>query len=99
MSEYSFELPSYFDDDAITIEAKGYFGPVCVVGESQSYQLFFYDQARLRQEASDALDSAACFVEPGLVVLKAVTRVQIESAIEYLASRSFRDLIVNTIGT
>jgi hypothetical protein len=92
MTEYTFQLPAYFDGDAAEIEEKGYFGPVPVAAAGHVFQLFFYDPSRLRQEVSDSLESAPCFTEPGLVVLAAVTRSNIESALEYLASRSFRDL-------
>jgi hypothetical protein len=84
MTKYTFELPGYFDDDAAEIEAKGYFGPVSVVSSDDVFKLYFYDAVRLQQEISDALRSAPYFAEPGLVVVTAVTRAQIESAIEYL---------------
>lgn len=92
MSSYQFELPAYFADDAFEIEAKGYFGPLLIRSGARTYSVSFYDEARLRQETSDALAAGPCFAEPNLVVLKSVTKELIEAAIEHLASKSFRDL-------
>jgi hypothetical protein len=90
---YVIHFPDYFDDYAGEIEAKGYFADVIVESAGLRYNPVFYDPIRFEQEYKDHLASGArAFSEPNIVVVGAVTRQQIEAAIEELSQRSFHAL-------
>lgn len=94
---YTITFPDYFDDYAAEIEAKGYFADVIVDADGLQYKPVFYDTVRFRQEYEDHLASgAAAFAEPNVVVVRAVTRDQVEAAVAELARTRFAVLTPET---
>ena len=90
MTDYRLVLPDHFDEDAATVEAKGWFaGATLTLSDGRSYSLSFYDPVRLSQEIADELDRTGFFAEPNLIVVKTVTREQIEQAVTQLSQANF----------
>jgi len=80
VTENSLQLPDEFDQFASEVEAKGWFGEASLNLRGKKYRLNFYDARRLRQEISDSIGRGKAFFEPNLVVIKSLTRAQMESA-------------------
>jgi hypothetical protein len=83
-SIYSLTFPQGFDDYASEVEAKGWFAEATLSFRGRQYRLSFYDAARLRQEIESEFQRGSIFFEPNLVVLPAVTRQNMEKAIDTL---------------
>ncbi|MGV8991377.1 MAG: hypothetical protein ACOH1Q_08255 [Thiobacillus sp.] len=84
MSSFSFALPSDFTDYEWEVAAKGYFSEARMTVSGKLYRLNFYDAVRLSQEISSDLDSSGVFFEPNLVIVRSVTRSDMERAAELL---------------
>lgn len=84
MSIVSFVLPSDFADYEWEVTAKGWFSEVRITIDGKRYRLNFYDAVRLGQEIESALDCGGIFFEPNLVIVRSVTRVDMERAVEQL---------------
>ncbi len=84
--EYGFD-----ERDQYEAEARGYRSHVWAeLDDGSRHPLTFYDVTRLSQTLEDERSSGRLFVaEPGLVVLPAVTRVNMEDAARTLASEGF----------
>jgi len=78
------ELPSDFDDYGWEVEAKGWFSGARIIASDTRYPINFYDQARLSQQIQDEVAAGQIFFEPNLVVIRAVTRTNMENAAEEL---------------
>jgi hypothetical protein len=92
-NSYTITFPDYFDDVAGEIEAKGYFPDLTVVSEGRLYKPVFYDTVRIQQEFEDHLAAgAAAFAEQNLVVVRVVTRSELEAAVAELARTGFQAL-------
>jgi hypothetical protein len=78
------ELPVDFEDYGWEVEAKGCFSEARIIATGTRYRVNFFDQARLNQEIQDELARGQIFFQSNLVVLRAVTRANMESAAEEL---------------
>lgn len=78
------ELPADFEEHGSEVEAKGWFSEARVIASGARYRINFYDQARLNQQIQGELARGQIFFEPNLVVVRAVTRANMESAAEEL---------------
>ena len=81
---YKLQFPSDFEDYAWEVEYKGWFNDVILEFKGKSYKLKFYDPVRLAQYIDDELKSNSLFYEENLLVVKLVTRVNIENAVKLL---------------
>ena len=79
-------FPDDFDDFAWEVEAKGWISGVVVEFDGKSFHLCFYDVARLTQDIDHALGINAAFIEKNVVVIRSVTRAEIERAVQFIAS-------------
>ncbi|WP_271566804.1 hypothetical protein [Bradyrhizobium sp. CCBAU 11386] len=78
------ELPADFEDYGWEVEAKGWFSEARLIASGACYRINFYDPARLAQEIQDELARGRLFFEPNLIIVRAVTRAQMEIAAEEL---------------
>jgi hypothetical protein len=84
ISNYSFVLPSDFLEYEWEVTAKGYFSEALLTVAEKQYRLNFYDATRIGQEISSELENGNVFFEPNLVVVRSVTRTEMEQAAEQL---------------
>lgn len=84
MSDWMLNLPDDFDDYEWEWIAKGCFSGARVEIGGKVYFLNFYDIGRLGQEMEDALARDAVFVEKNLVVIRSVTRAEMEKAVDFI---------------
>jgi hypothetical protein len=84
MSSYSLALPLNFSDYEWEVTAKGCFSGARMTVSGKEYRLNFYDAARLGQEVESALENGGMFFEPNLVIVRSVTRAEMERAVEQL---------------
>lgn len=84
MRSWYLELPADFDDYCWEVEAKGWFSGARIIASDIRYSINFYDQARLSQQIQDEVPAGQIFFEPNLVVIRAVTRTNMENAAEEL---------------
>jgi acyl dehydratase len=82
---FSFDLPADFTDRELEWEAKGYYSNARMIVSGRHYRLSFYDPVRLGQEIQSEVERGSIFFEPNLVVVKSVTRADMERAAEFLA--------------
>jgi hypothetical protein len=79
--EYEIVFPEGFDGVEWEAEAKGWLQGVTVVIGARRYRVTFYDPTRLAQDIEEELRSKAVFLEANVLVVPAVTRVEMEKAI------------------
>ena len=84
MTDYSLIFPAEFDDYASEVESKGWFSDVRLNFRGRRYGLTFYDPVRLGQEIEGEHQRGDVFFEPNLVVVRSVTRQNMEKAVEIL---------------
>lgn len=84
MSSYSFDLPLDFADYEWEVTAKGFFSGARMTVAGKQYRLNFYDAVRLGQEIESELENGSVFFEPNLVIVRSVTKVEIERAAAHL---------------
>ncbi|MGY3449863.1 hypothetical protein [Bradyrhizobium sp. USDA 4353] len=87
MQEFALMFPPDFADYEWEVTVKGHFSQAKLVVDGRSYSLSFFDPARLAQEIQDELSRGEIFLEPNLVVISSLTRVEIERAVELLMTR------------
>ena len=80
MSSCSFALPSDFADYEWEVTAKGCFSEARITVPGKQYRLNFYDAARLGPEIESELENGDAFFEPDLVIVRSVTRTEMERA-------------------
>ncbi|SEK81452.1 hypothetical protein SAMN05216359_103187 [Roseateles sp. YR242] len=85
MSSHSLTLPSDFADYEWEVAAKGWFSEALITVAEKQYRLNFYDSTRLGQEIESELENGRVFFEPNLVIVRSVTRAEMERAAEQLA--------------
>ena len=85
MTDFSFVLPADFDDYAWEVEAKGCFAETMMTVAGKRFRLNFYDPVRLSQEIESELERGAAFFEPNLVIVRSVTKSDMQQAAEMLA--------------
>jgi hypothetical protein len=81
MTEHRVEFPEGFEGYAWEVEAKGWFQGAVAIIDGRRYLLTFYDPTRLSQDIKEELSQGAGFFEPNLIVVRSVTRAQIESSV------------------
>lgn len=84
MGSSCLELPADFEDYGWEVEVKGWFSEARVIASGVRYRISFYDQARLNQQIQGELARGQIFFEPNLVIVRAVTRANMESAAKEL---------------
>ncbi|HYD78257.1 MAG TPA: hypothetical protein VEC06_00475 [Paucimonas sp.] len=84
MCDYSFVLPSDFDDYEWEVTAKGCFSEAMLTVSGKRYRLNFYDAVRLSQEIESAIEHGGMFFEPNLLVIKSVNKENMEQAVDLL---------------
>jgi hypothetical protein len=84
MSGFSFALPADFADYEWEVTAKGCFSEARITVSGTHYRLSFYDAVRLAQEIESELEGGGVFFEPNLVIVRAVTRADMERAADQL---------------
>lgn len=94
MTDFSFVLPADFDDYAWEVQAKGCFTEALMTIAGKRYRLNFYDPTRLSQEIESELARGVAFAEPNLVIVRAVTRSDMEQAAEMLAQSAQANTLV-----
>ena len=77
-------LPDDFDSYAWEVESKGCFFEAVLFVNNQRYQISFYDPIRLIQEIKDDIDCTGVFLERNLVVVRSVTRANMQEAVDIL---------------
>lgn len=77
-------LPADFENYSREVEAKGWYSEARIIAAEARYRMNFYDHTRLGQHIQDELARGRPFFEPNLVVVRAVTRNNMESAAEEL---------------
>ncbi len=88
MLSYSFALPLDFADYEWEVTAKGHFSEAQLTVAGKHYRLNFYDAARLSQEIESELERGGVFFEPNLIIVRSVTRAEMEHATEQLIQSS-----------
>lgn len=84
MSSFLFFLPADFADYEWEVTAKGYFSEARMTVSGKHYRLTFYDAVRLGQEIESEFERGGVFFEPNLVIVRSVTRLDMERAAEQL---------------
>ncbi|MDP3638828.1 MAG: hypothetical protein Q8R51_15725 [Azonexus sp.] len=84
MSSFSFVLPADFADYEWEVTAKGCFSEARMTVSGKHYRLNFYDAVRLGQEIESELERGEVFFEPNLVIVRSVTKADMEQAAEQL---------------
>ena len=84
MESYSLVFPEDFADYEWEVTTKGWFGEARLNLSGKQYRLVFYDPVRLGQIIEDELQREAIFFEPSLIIVRSVTRSNMERAVELL---------------
>lgn len=84
MLSFSFELPLNFEDYEWEVTAKGCYSEARMTVSGRRYRLNFYDAGRLGQEIENELEKGGVFFEPNLVIVRSVTRPDMERAVAHL---------------
>ncbi len=93
MKEHRVEFPEGFESYAWEVEVKGWLQGVVAIIDGRRYPLTFYDPTRLSQDVKDEVSRGVAFFEPNLIVVRSVTREQIESSVaEIVASGRYKAL-------
>lgn len=82
---YKLVFPDGFDDFVWELESKGWLAGAVAVIDGRRYRVTFYDPTRLAQDIESELKQAELFFEPNLLVVPAVTRAHMETAIAVVA--------------
>jgi len=94
MTEHSLDFPQGYEKYASEVESKGWFGDVKLTYSGRRYRLTFYDPVRLAQEIDSEIQRGGIFFEPNLVVVRSVTRPEMENAVTQLIERGGVSLLV-----
>jgi hypothetical protein len=86
MAGFELIFPDYYSDtfDETEVEVKGWFSGAKLSVDGNHYTLNFYDPVRLGQTVADDLQERRVFFEPNLVVVKSVTRANMQQAAQAL---------------
>lgn len=89
-------LVDFDEREAFETESRGvYDHAVIEFSSGRKYSVSFYDPIRLSQDLESASRSGQpCLAEVGLIVLPAVTQVNMEKAVKYLAETGYFDKFV-----
>jgi hypothetical protein len=94
MASYSLVFPEDFDDYEWEITTKGWFGEARLNLSGKQYRLIFYDPVRLSQTIEDDLQHRSAFFEPNLIIVRSVTRSDMERAVELLVRSGETSLLI-----
>jgi hypothetical protein len=94
MAGYSLIFPEDFDEYESEVTAKGWYGNAGLSHSGKVYRLIFYDPVRLGQTIEDELQRGRAFFEPNLIVVRSVTRSDMERAVELLVRSGQTSLLV-----
>lgn len=95
MTDYLFILPEDFDGFALEVKDKGWFSAARLIVSEVQYELNFFDPLRLAQEIERAIQADGRFFEPNLVVIQAITRANMEKAVEFLVRSGHMNFLVS----
>lgn len=84
LPDFTLSLPENFANYEWEVTAKGWFANAWLNVSGRSYRLTFYDATRLAQEIQNEFDRGLAFFEPNLVVVRSVTKSEMERAAEWL---------------
>jgi hypothetical protein len=84
MASYSLTFPEDFHEYESEATSKGWFGNARLIFSEKVYPLIFYDPARLGQTIEDELQRECAFIERNLIIVRSVTRANMERAAELL---------------
>lgn len=84
MPNFLIVLPTDFAEYEWEVETKGWFSECSMIFAGRSYRLNFYDAVRLRQEIEISHERHRAFFEPNLIVVRSVTRSEMERALDEL---------------
>ena len=79
-------LPEGFETFAWEVESKGWLQGANIEVLGKIYSITFYDPTRLAQDIESEIATRVAFFERNCVVIPAVTRPNIEAAIELIVS-------------
>ncbi len=96
MPSFSFALPPDFSDYEWEVTAKGCFSEGWLSVAGKRYRLNFYDVVRLGQEIESELENGCVFFEPNLVIVRSVTRTEMEMAVEQLVQSGLVESLAPT---
>ena len=89
MCGYQINFTTYFnDDEAWLIEAKGCL-EIDVHINQKTYRFNFYDQMRLNQEISDALERSDYFFEENVVILEVVNQANMINFLDHVVGTAY----------
>jgi len=88
VGSFCLELPTDFENYGWEVEAKGWYSQARIIASGTRYLINFYDPVRLGQQIQDELERGQIFFEPNLVVVRAVTRANMETAAQELVRSS-----------
>lgn len=94
MTEFALVLPADFDDYAWEVQTKGWFADALLTVAGKRYRLNFYDPVRLSQEIESELERGVAFAEPNLVIVRRVTRSDMQRAAEMLAQSGQANILL-----
>lgn len=87
MKGYSLDLPQGYEEYASEVESKGWFSDATLAYSGRRYRLSFYDPVRLAQEIDSKMQRGRVFFETNLMVIRSVTRPNMENAVTQLVER------------
>lgn len=87
MKGHSLDLPQGYEEYASEVESKGWFSDAKLAYSGRRYRLSFYDPVRLAQEIDSEIQRGGIFFETNLVVIRSVTRPNMENAVTQLIER------------
>jgi hypothetical protein len=94
MTGHLLDFPEGYEEYACEVESKGWFGDARLSFSGRRYRLNFYDPVRLAQEIESELQRGRCFLEPNLVVVRSLTRPNMEAAAAQLIELGSVSLLI-----
>lgn len=91
--EYTVYIPKDLDGYPWPKEGPGFLGDIAIRFSGNMFKLNIYDILTLGKTCEGELDASACFTEPNLIVVRKITRENVFSAIDQIASAKFSSLL------
>ncbi len=96
VSNYSLMLPPDFSNYEWEVTAKGCYSEGWLAVAGKRYRLNFYDAVRLGQEIESELENGGALFEPNLVIVRSVTKAEIEMAVKKIVQSGLVASLVPT---